>query len=88
MLEAALTHTRCVAEFLRHSREPEDTITARDYVPGRHWTKGEGLKADLAEIHARVAHLGLIRRSVQRDDEDFRWDVFLQSTAGPTLLIV
>jgi hypothetical protein len=35
-----------------------------------------------------VAHLGLIRRSVQRDDEDFRWDVFLQSIAVPTLFIV
>jgi hypothetical protein len=39
MLEAALIHTRCVAEFLRHSGEPEDTITARHYVPGWHWRR-------------------------------------------------
>jgi len=86
MLEAALIHTRCIAEFLRHSGEPEDTITARDYEPGWHWTKGEGLKDDLAEIHGRVAHLGLIRRSVQRDDENFSWYEFLTGTAVPTLL--
>src|SRR5680860_965540 len=86
MLEAALIHTRCVAEFLRHSGESEDTITARHYVPGWHWRKGEGLKDDLAEIHGRVAHLGLIRRSVQHVGEDFSWNVFLTSSAEPTLL--
>jgi hypothetical protein len=85
-LEAALIHTRCVAEFLRHSGEPEDTIIARHYVPGWHWRKGEGLKDDLAEIHGRVAHLGLIRCSVQHEGEDFSWNVFLTSSAVPTLL--
>jgi hypothetical protein len=86
MLEAALIHTRCVAELLRHSGEPEGTITARNYVPSWHWRKGEGLKDDLAEIHGRVAHLGLIRRSVQHEGEDFTWNVFLTSSAVPTLL--
>ena len=47
MLEAALIHTRCVAEFLRTSGESPDNVTARDYVAGWHWTKGEGLKANL-----------------------------------------
>jgi hypothetical protein len=86
MLEAALVHARCVAEFLRHSGEPEDTITARDYIPDWHWIKGEGLKDDLAEIHGRVTHLGLIRLSVQHEGTDFRWDEFLTGTAIPTLL--
>jgi hypothetical protein len=85
MLEAALVHARCVAEFLRHSGEPEDTITARDYIPDWHWIKGEGLKDDLAEIHGRVTHLGLIRLSVQHEGTDFRWDEFLTGTAIPTL---
>ena len=84
--EAALIHTRCVAEFLRRTDEPADTITARDYIPGWHWTKGEELKPDLAEVHGRVAHLGLIRRTVQRDDSDFRWDEFLRRAAVPNLL--
>jgi hypothetical protein len=61
-------------------------VTARDYVTDWHWTKGEGLKNDLAEIHGRVAHLGLIRLSVQRDDRAFRWDHFLRTAAVPTLL--
>jgi hypothetical protein len=86
MLEAALIHTRCVAEFLRHSGDPDDTVTARHYVAGWHWRNGEGLKDDIAEIHGRVAHLGLIRCSVQRDDRSFQWDDFLRSTAVPTLL--
>jgi uncharacterized protein YuzE len=86
MLEAALIHTRCVAEFLRRSDQPSDTVTARDYVTDWHWTDGEGLKNDLAEIHGRVAHLGLIRLSVQHDDRAFRWDDFLRTAAVPTLL--
>jgi hypothetical protein len=86
MLEAALIHARCLAEFLRHTGDPEDTITAKSYVPDWHWTKGEGLKADLAEVHGRVAHLGMIRRSVQRNDDNFRWEEFLKRTAVPTLL--
>jgi len=86
MLEAALVHTRCVAEFLRRSDLPSDTVTARDYVANWHWLKGENLKSDLAEIHGRVAHLGLVRRSVQRDDRAFRWDDFLRTAAVPTLL--
>jgi hypothetical protein len=86
MLEAALIHTRCVAEFLRRSDQPDDPVTARDYVSGWHWTKGEGLKNDLAEIHGRVAHLGFIRRSVQHEGEDFSWLAFLQRDAVPTLL--
>jgi hypothetical protein len=85
-LEAALIHTRCVAEFLRHSGQPTDTITARDYVSGWHWAKGEPLKDDLAEIHGRVAHLGLIRRSVQRDNTAFEWGDFLARDAVPILL--
>lgn len=86
MLEAALIHTRCGAEFLRRSDQPSDTVTARDYVTDWHWTDGEGLKNDLAEIHGRVAHLGLIRLSVQRDDRAFCWDDFLRTAAIPTLL--
>jgi hypothetical protein len=85
-LEAALIHTRCVAEFLRHSGQPTDAITARDYVSGWHWAKGEPLKNDLAEIHGRIAHLGLIRRSVQHDDEVFEWGDFLARDAVPILL--
>src|SRR5262249_29621396 len=35
MLEAALIHTRCVAEFLRRSDDKdEELVIARDYVPG------------------------------------------------------
>jgi hypothetical protein len=86
MLEAALIHTRCVAEFLRRTNQPENTITAKDYVPAWHWMEGEGLKDDLAEIHGRVAHLGLIRLSVQHDGEDFTWREFLTRSAVPTLL--
>ena len=87
MLEAALIHARCVAEFLRRTDQPADTITAKDYLPGGwHWTKGEGLKDDLAEIHGRVAHLGLNRLSVQRSGEDFTWHDFLVGSAVPTLL--
>lgn len=86
MLEAALVHTRCVAEFLRRSDLPRDTITARDYLTNWHWSKGESLRNDLAEIHGRVAHLGLVRLSVQRDDRAFRWDDFLRTDAVPTLL--
>jgi hypothetical protein len=86
MLEAELIHTRCVAEFLRRSDDPDDTVTARDYVPGWHWTNGERLKDQIAEIHGRVAHLGLIRCSVQREATDFNWYAFLTSTAVPTLL--
>ena len=53
-LVAALIDTRSAAEFLRRIDEPEDkikgtlpgrTITARGYVPGWHWTKGDGLRA-------------------------------------------
>ena len=33
-----------------------------------------------------MAHLGLIRCSVQREGEDFTWREFLRSTAVPTLL--
>lgn len=87
MLEAALIHTRCVAEFLRHSGQPDDTITARDYVGAWHWKAGEGLKDDIAQLHGRVAHLGLIRLTVQRGGEDFSWERFLRTTAVPTLLV-
>ena len=86
MLEAALIHARCVGEFLRHTGQPADTITAKDYVPTWHWRKGEGLKDDLAEIHGRVAHLGLNRLSVQRTAEGFSWHDFLVGSAVPTLL--
>jgi hypothetical protein len=86
MLEAALIHTRCLAEFLRRTDLPNDTVTALDYVSDWHWSKGESLKNDLAEIHGRVAHLGVIRLSVQRDDSAFAWDNFLRTAAVPTLL--
>lgn len=86
MLEAALVHTRCLAEFLRRSDLPSDTITARDYVAKWHWSDGERLKSDLAEIHGRVAHLGLVRLSVQRDDRAFQWDDYLRTDAVPTIL--
>jgi hypothetical protein len=86
MLEAALTHTRCLAEFLRETGQPANTITAKDYVTW-HWREGEQLTPQLAEIHGRVAHLGLIRCSVQEHDgKPFRWDDFLNDTAVPTLL--
>jgi len=86
MLEAALIHARCVAEFLRHSGSPDHTITAKDYVPSWHWTKGERLKDDLAEVHGRVAHLGLIRLSAPHQGDAFNWLSFLQNDAVPTLL--
>ena len=47
LLEAALIHTRCVAEFLRRSdgedaKDPaRNVVVARDYVPTWHWTEGE-----------------------------------------------
>jgi uncharacterized protein YuzE len=86
MLESSLVHARCLAEFLRRTDRSSDTITALDYVTGWHWREGETLKDDLAEVHGRVAHLGLIRLSVQRDDRAFRWDDYLRDTAVPTLL--
>ena len=82
ILEAALIHTRCVAEFLRRpdGRDAGDpsrnVIVARDYVPNWHWADGEPLKASLAQVHGRVAHLGVIRATVE-DDGNFEWTEFI-----------
>ncbi|MCU0311359.1 MAG: hypothetical protein MUE36_10500 [Acidimicrobiales bacterium] len=86
LLEAALIHARCIAEFLRETGRPAETVTAKDYVPKWHWIEGEPLSDDIAQIHGRVAHLGLIRRSVQHDGEDFTWKMFLDDSAVPVLL--
>lgn len=93
ILEAALVHTRCVAEFLRRS-DGEDTndpgrsvIVARDYVPTWHWTEGEELKAPLAQVHGRVAHLGVIRAPVE-DEGDFRWNEFIMLGDKPIPIIL
>jgi hypothetical protein len=86
MLEAALIHIRCVYEFLSHTGRPEDTITAKEYVSKWHWTKGQDLSGDLKQVHGRLAHLGLIRCSVQRDDKDFSWEEFFTRDPVPILL--
>lgn len=93
ILEAALIHTRCIAEFLRRS-DGEDTndpsrsvIVARDYVPNWHWTEGEPLRAPLAQIHGRVAHLGVTRATVE-DDGDFRWNEFIVLRDKPLPIIL
>ena len=82
ILEAALIHTRCIAEFLRRSDgrdsdDPSRSVTvARDYVPDWHWADGEPLKASLAQVHGRVAHLGVIRATVE-EQGDFGWNDFI-----------
>jgi hypothetical protein len=93
ILEAALIHTRCVAEFLRRSNG-EDTnepsrsvIVARDYVPTWHWNEGEPLKAPLAQFHGRVAHLGVIRAPVENEG-DFRWNEFIVLHDKPIPIIL
>lgn len=93
ILEAALIHTRCIAEFLRRS-DGEDTndpsrsvIVARDYVPTWHWTAGEPLKAALVQVHGRVAHLGVIRAPVE-DEGDFRWNEFIVLRDKPIPIIL
>lgn len=79
ILQAALIHTRCIAEFLRRpddedSNDPaRSVIVAREYVPTWHWIEGEPLREPLGQIHGRVAHLGVIRAPVV-DEGDFRWN--------------
>lgn len=93
MLEAALIHVRCVAEFLRTTRHKQlsdgtddDLVIARDYLPDWHWKEGKALKSELTEVHGRVAHLGLIRLSVQRTREGYSWREFLTGPAVVALL--
>lgn len=93
LLEAALIHTRCVAEFLRRS-DGEDkndpsrsVVVARDYVPTWHWSDGEPLRAPLAQLHGRVAHLGVIRAPVA-DEGDFRWNEFIVLRDRPIPIIL
>lgn len=93
ILEAALIHTRCIAEFLRRTdgadkNDPSrSVVVARDYVPSWHWSDGEPLKLQLSELHGRVAHLGVIRAPVE-DEGDFRWNEFivLRDRPIPTIL--
>lgn len=93
ILEAALIHTRCVAEFLRRpdgedKQDPaRNVIVARDYVPNWHWTEGEALKAQLAQVHGRVAHLGVIRAPVAGDGA-FRWNEFIVLRDKPMPIIL
>lgn len=93
VLEAALIHTRCIAEFLRRSdgedaNDPErSVIVARDYVPTWHWTAGEPLRQPLGQIHGRVAHLGVIRAPVE-DEGDFRWNEFIVLRDEPIPIIL
>jgi hypothetical protein len=93
ILEAALIHTRCVAEFLRRSsgediNDPNrSVIVARDYVPAWHWRDGEPLKEPLAQLHGRVAHLGVIRAPVAAEG-DFRWNEFIVLRDRPIPIIL
>lgn len=93
LLEAALIHTRCVAEFLRRS-DGEDkndpsrsVVVARDYVPAWHWGDGAPLKLPLAQLHGRVAHLGVIRAPVS-DEGDLRWNEFIVLRDRPIPIIL
>jgi hypothetical protein len=85
LLEAALIHIRCVAEFLRPPGR-YDNIAATDYVPDWEWTERRRLTKDLKQIHGRVAHLGLVRCSVQVDGADFEWREFLTRDGVRVLL--
>jgi hypothetical protein len=76
LLEAALMHIRCIAEFLRPPGRA-DNIAAADYLPDWEWAERRRLTKDLKQIHGRVAHLGLVRCSVQIDAADFDWREFL-----------
>lgn len=93
VLEAALIHTRCIAEFLRtpngaNKDDPtRSVVVARDYVPSWHWKEGESLKAQLAQVHGRVAHIGVVRASVEEDGE-FQWDEFIVLRDKPIPIIL
>jgi hypothetical protein len=85
LLEAALMHFRCLIEFL--GEQPSaDQVMARDYLPTTWtWTVTDHL-AEVGNIHGRVAHLGLVRKSVDAEG-DFDWLPWLTAEA-PKLLLV
>jgi hypothetical protein len=56
---------------------------ARDYVPGWEWSAGDDLVL-VGDLHGRIAHLGLVRRSVAAEGE-FSWQAWLINQAPSVL---
>ena len=67
ILEAGLIHLRCLIEFLGDS-PTSDCDMARDYLPEWDWRIGENLR-QVAHLHGRLAHLGVVRCSVDRTND-------------------
>lgn len=84
ILEAGLVHFRCLIEFL--GDEPRgDRVMARDYLKDWDWQIGDDLR-EVAQIHGRLAHLGVIRRSIDRADEGgYSWEGWLNDQAPVVL---
>lgn len=84
ILEAGLVHFRCLIEFLG---EPpaSDRVMARDYLTDWDWRIGENLR-EVAHLHGRLAHLGVVRTSVARKDGGgYSWQGWLMEQAPVVL---
>jgi hypothetical protein len=58
---------------------------ARDYLPDWDWRIGENLR-QVAQLHGRLAHLGVARRSVERTDNGgYSWQRWLTENAPVVL---
>lgn len=84
ILEAGLIHFRCLIEFLG-DQPTSDQVMARDYLPAWDWRIGENLR-QVAHLHGRLAHLGVVRRSVDRTDGGgYSWHAWLTEQAPVVL---
>ena len=84
ILEAGLIHFRCLIEFLGEL-PASDKAMARDYLPGWDWKIGENLR-EVAHLHGRLAHLGVVRTSVARaDGGGYSWQGWLTEQAPVVL---
>lgn len=83
ILEAGLIHFRCLIEFLG-DQPTSDQVMARDYLPDWDWRIGENLR-QVAQLHGRLAHLGLARCAVERTEVGYSWQKWLSEQAPAVL---
>jgi hypothetical protein len=84
ILEAGLVHLRCLIELLGDP-PTSDRVMARDYLPEWDWRIGENLR-QVAQLHGRLAHLEVVRSSVERtDDGGYSWQEWLTENATVVL---
>jgi hypothetical protein len=82
LLEAGLMHLRCLVEFLG-DKAKGDRVVARDYLADWDWKISDQL-GPVGDLHARLAHLGIVRCSVATKG-DFSWHAWLNGQ-GPVVL--